>query len=191
MSPFQVYREYVALTRHFKLDSYDYFLYNGKIRLSEQSFESRNDSYSFVKVAKHSDPKGLILANLVDGSTDYIGTIASEKGHDIYLSWLKRKEALAYTFKNDLGKLQQESFLDNLRIDNGRQPHLLRLFNRGKICIETFIIIDALTGCFDHWNASMNDPIIWPDVYKKCSKYSGFVKFDRERMFNILRDRYA
>jgi hypothetical protein len=191
VSPFEVYSEYIALQQHFRVDKYDYFRYKGRIRTSEDAFEARNDRYSFVKLSRHSDPTGLILSNIVDGSSDYIGTIASETGNKVYLSWLKRREALAYTFKSELGKLQQESFLINLRVDNGKQPHLLRLYNRKQVSIETFVIIDALTGCFDHWNTSINDPIIWPDTYKKCSKYSGFLKFDRDKMFTILRDRFT
>lgn len=191
MTPFQVYSEYLALQQHFTLDRYDYFRYNAKTRASESSFNKRNDRYSFIKIARHPDPKGLLLANLVDNPQAYVGDIAGEKGNDIYLDWLRRKEALAYTFKSDLSRLNQESFLINLRVDNGKHPLLLRKFLSRQVTIESMVIIDAITGCFAKWNSNIDDPVVWPDVYKKCSKYSGFLQFDADKMFCIVTDRYC
>lgn len=191
MDPFQVYCEYLALQQHFTLDKYDYFKYNAKTRANEASFNKRNDRYAFVKLSRHSDPKGLILANLVEDPQTYVATFNTPAGHNCYLDWLRRKEALYYTFKSDLSRLNQESFLFNLRVTNGKHPLLLRKFLGKQVCIESLIVLDSLTSCFDNWNKTLNDPVIWPDVFKKCSKYSGFVTFDTERMRNILLDRYA
>ena len=41
MTPFECYRDYVALKSHFSRENYDYFKYNKKSRLSVESFEKR------------------------------------------------------------------------------------------------------------------------------------------------------
>ena len=41
MTAFESYKMYVALKLHFTTDSYDYFKFNGKTRVSETNFEKR------------------------------------------------------------------------------------------------------------------------------------------------------
>ena len=40
---FAAYQTYVAVRNHFKQDSYDFFRYNGKTRVGQESFLKRND----------------------------------------------------------------------------------------------------------------------------------------------------
>jgi len=65
MSAFECYKEYVALKNHFTQKSYDYVKYNGKTSVKADSFNSRKDKIFFEKLAKHKDPKGFLIANLV------------------------------------------------------------------------------------------------------------------------------
>lgn len=185
MTPFEVYCKYLALQQHFKVDSYDYFRYKGKIRAKEETFDKRNDRYSFFKLAKHSDPESVILANLVDGASDYIGTIVSSKGNDVYLAWLKRRERFSYQFKAELRKIEG-SLVDSLKVKNGQHPALLKMVSRKSISLETMIVLDDLSGCFDLWNTTIDDPVIWPDIYRKCKKYAGFLQYDRKKMKELL-----
>ena len=53
MSPFEAYKLYTAIKNHFTTESYDYFKYNGKVRASEHTFETRKDKYMFYKLSKH------------------------------------------------------------------------------------------------------------------------------------------
>lgn len=186
MTPFEVYCKYLALQQHFKIDSYDYFRYKGRIRAKEETFDKRNDRYSFFKLSKHSDPEAVILANLVDGTSDYIGTIVSPKGNEIYLAWLKRRESFTYSFKTELRKIPG-SFVGSLKVVGGQHPTLLKLYSRKSISIETLITLNGLTGCFDLWNTSIDDPVMWPDIAKKCAKYAPFFEYDHEKMLQILR----
>ena len=41
MTAFESYKMYVALKLHFTTDSYDYFKFNGKTRVSETNFEEK------------------------------------------------------------------------------------------------------------------------------------------------------
>ena len=108
MEAFDAYLMYLALKRHFTLGSgYDYFKYNGKTNASKSSFETRRDRYSFHKLSKKNQPRDFLVANFVRHGTNlWIGDLVSEpKYEDTYKAWLKRKESMSYTFKNDLEKL--------------------------------------------------------------------------------------
>jgi hypothetical protein len=63
---FSAYVKYLAFKRHFTTDSYDYFKYNGKVRASIDSFQSRNDSFFFLKLARKDDYENIILANMIE-----------------------------------------------------------------------------------------------------------------------------
>jgi len=43
MTAFESYRVYSALKLHFTTDSYDYFKYNGKTKVTPENFEKRKD----------------------------------------------------------------------------------------------------------------------------------------------------
>ena len=47
MTPFEAYKTYSALKLHFTTD-YNYFQYNGSVRLKQESFEKRNDKVFFA-----------------------------------------------------------------------------------------------------------------------------------------------
>jgi hypothetical protein len=187
MNSFEAYCTYLALQQHFKVDSYDYFKYNKKVRAKISTFETRNDRYFFTKLAKHSDPESFVLANLVDGKSDYIADIVTDQGKEIYLSWLKRRESISYLFKSQLNVIEG-SFVDSLRIQDGQHPKLLKLYSRGAICIETLIILDRMTGCFERWNTQIEEQFIWPSIHRKCSKYAAFCSYDMKKMKAILLD---
>jgi len=45
MEPFDAYKKFQALKLHFTSDSYDYFKYNGSVKVNKISFETKNDKY--------------------------------------------------------------------------------------------------------------------------------------------------
>lgn len=44
---YATYKEYLAIKQHFSNDKYDYFLYNGQVKTSEQTFLKRKDKILF------------------------------------------------------------------------------------------------------------------------------------------------
>ena len=97
MSAFECYKEYVALKNHFRSDSYDYFKYNGKSKINSSSFEGRNDKLFFMKLAKHPDPRNLILSNLLVNDKIWVKDIAyNEDAKRIYNEWQKRQIGRAH-----------------------------------------------------------------------------------------------
>ena len=52
MNSFEVYSTYVALKTHFSRKTYDYFKYNGTVKVSIEKYNKRPDKYFFEKIAK-------------------------------------------------------------------------------------------------------------------------------------------
>ena len=188
MEAFDAYIMYLGLKRHFTFKSgYDYIKYNGKVNASKTSFETRRDKYSFHKLSKKPEPKDFLVANFVEhGPNIWIGELVAEsKYEDTYKNWLKRKEALSYTFKNEVEQLNSD-FDSNFKVIDGQYPKLLELYMRKKISLETIIILNGLLNFMPKWNKEIEDQVIWPEIYNICLKYSPFMEYDKTKMLNLI-----
>lgn len=191
MSAFECYKEYVALKNHFTNPKYDYFKYNGKSRTSFDSFESRKDKLFFQKVAKHSDPKNLILSNLLHDNKSWIKEIAySDTATKIYQDWVKRQQSLMYSFKEELSMLK-EDFDSNFKAEDHSHPYVIKLFLRNEMSLETLVILVDLVKCSAYWSKKFAyDPTI-EEVLNKIMKYRPFLNYDREKVKNIVVDKFG
>ena len=127
MSAFECYKEYVALKNHFTKLSYNYHKYNGKSKLSFESFDTRKDKLYFMKVAKHSNPRNYILSNLVENPKIWIKEIAfSLSAEEVYTNWSKRQQSLMYLFKEELSKLKDD-FDSNIKSEDQTHPYVIKL----------------------------------------------------------------
>lgn len=190
MEPFDAYKKYLALKHHFTSDSYDYFKYNGKMNVKSTSFDVRKDKYMFYKLSKKKDVEGYLIANMLNDGKTWIGDLLSSESEEIYINWLKRQESLSYVFENDISKLDDDMNV-NFKSVNGEYPLALLLYLRKEICLETLIIIDKAIGIFKHWNKSIQDTVMWPDIYRKCLKYQSFLKLDKKTYVNLLKSRFS
>lgn len=191
MNGFDVYREYLALKNHFTKESYDYFKYGGKVSARASTFETRRDRYYFEKLAKHRDPRSYILANVIERPNAWVGELVGDQGAEVtYTQWLKRTQSLTYTFKNELGALDDD-FDANFRVEDGGHPYLMKLYLRKKICIETLIILALLTKCFNQWNKAMEYDPVWKEVGMRMIKYQPFINIDLDRMKKIVMEKFG
>lgn len=186
LSPYQCYCTYVALKNHFTSD-YDFFRYNAQTRsLSPKTFVARRDRDQFEKLARHSDPFHLMLANLSHNSFFWVGDFMSREGKQLYENWNKRTQALSYYFSEDLAYLAPD-FNANFVVQKGEHPHLIKLYLANKIAVETLIILVDLAGCYTTWNKKMNaDDVIWQEVSRKIVKYRPFMTKERDNFKKIL-----
>lgn len=188
MSALECYKEYLALKNHFNQSSYDYFKYNGKIKVNQSSFDSRKDKLFFQKLAKHPDVHNFLVANLAADSKVWIRDIAySESAEKIYKDWSKRQQSLSYTFRQELSKLDS-NFDDNLIIKNNEHPILLKKYLGKEISLETICILLEMTGAKKHWDSKMQYDLIWDNTRIKIEKYTPFIKYDKEKIKTILFD---
>jgi len=191
MDPFEAYCKYIALKNHFTQKNYDYFKYNGKISAKRESFETRRDKYFFYKLAKRKDVEKYLLANMVDGGKNFwIGEMREHIPDTIYAKWRRRNESLTYTFKEDLNRLD-EDFDSNFKVEKYGHPHLLRLYLRDEICIETMIILDMLVNYTNVWNKKLNEDLIWGEIYHIMNKYRPFLSINTDKFKQITIDMFT
>ena len=192
MTGYEAYKLYVALKNHFNSDTYDFFRYGGKTRANAKSFDARHDKYFFSKLAKHKDAQRYILANIIEDNPNvWVGDLANEQNsEDNYKQWLKRQESLTYIFTNDLDKLDPD-YNSNLIVEGSNHPLLLKLLIQRKISIETVIILNDMCGFFRLWNRKIEEDVIWPMMYKKCKKYRPFLHFDKDKLKQIVVDKFS
>lgn len=184
------YKTYVAIKNHFTSPYYNYFQYNGRVKVGKATFDRRNDKHFFVKLSKKKDIKGFLVSNFVDNQSNWIGDVINDRNSDkIYLNWLSRQQSLQYIFENDLDKLNPD-FDQNILVSENEHPRLLILALQKQISIETVIILNSLCKFFKYWSTSINDTVIWPSFKFKCNKYKPFIVFDSDKYKKIVVDKF-
>ena len=192
--PFESYKLYNALKLHFESDSYDALKYNFKTSVKAQSFFKRKDKYFFAKLAKtyERDLKEFYIANFKN-DVKYVGDMLNEGGERYYRDHKKVMESLSYQFENDINKLydMDVEFDSLLMAEENNHPLIIRLWMQGDILLETVVILDVITGFIERENKKITDTIIWPDIYRKITKYKPFVKFNKDKCINLLKNTFT
>lgn len=179
MTPYEVYVDYLALKRHFTTDDYDYHRYNGRVRTSVAAFERRRDKWHFVRLARHRDPHGFLLANSVRrGRPPWVGDLSADESAEAeFVGWRKRVESLTYVLRTELAGLDA----DCMTPIDGRMPPIVVDYIGGRVSLETLTILAALTNATPTWRRRVKDVVVWPDVVRRVEKYRPFLEFDRDR----------
>lgn len=192
--PFESYKLYNALKLHFETDGYDAIKYHFKTSVKPTSFFKRKDKFFFAKLAKtyENELKDFYIANFKN-DVKYVGDMLNEGGERYYRDHKKVMESLSYQFENDINKLRDMNveFDSLLEAEENNHPLIVRLWMQDEILLETVVILDALTGFVERENKKITDTIIWPDIYRKIMKYKPFVKFDRNKCLNLLKETFT
>lgn len=189
---FSAFALYNAIKLHFTSDSYDFFRYNGKSNVSKTSFSSNKNKYSFYKLSRKynlDDLKYFYIANMLEKSDQWIGNIIGPEGDEVYLKWKKISESLSYSFEQDIIYILEKYGDDAFKVKNGEHPKLLVEVQQGKVNKETLIILNELMNFFPIWDKKIQDDIIWPDLRRKYLKYAPFIKYDKNKFKNILKEK--
>ena len=191
MKALDVYQTYLAVKQHFSDSSYDYFKYNGKIRVNASNFHTRKDRFFYEKLARKFDGKpedlrNYFACNLRENPKVWIRELVGVQAEEIYTKWKGYQESLTYNLIQDVTKVEEahpEGDLASLFLcEDGQHPFLLDLYTNSTITIETLIGFDILMGCFVEWNKEIDDTIIWPDIYLACQRYRPFLTFEPEAL---------
>ena len=191
MYSFDAYKLYLALKNHFTQDSYDFIKYEGKTTVKPETFEANKQKVFYQKLAKHEDLQNFLIANFVENPKIFVTQLAyADKPQKIYKEWIKRKQSISYTFKQDLEKLEQK-FDDNFISKEGEHPPLLKKFLGKEISLETFCIILELAGAEKHWIKKLKYDLVWENTKRKVKKYLPFIEYDKDKFKQILIDFYS
>jgi hypothetical protein len=192
MTPFDAYKQYLALKNHFSKDKYDYHKYAGKSRASVESFNKRKDKYWFEKLSRQKSDeeiKNFYIANFVeadDPNSLWIGNVI-RAGDIYYKEWTKRQQSLQYLFTQESQTFFSEYNLDQAFDCSKGHPPVLKKFLSGKISPETLVIYDRIFLIRNNFDKKLLDPI-WESVSLKIKKYTPFLNIDVFRYKKILKD---
>jgi len=190
MEPYDVYKYYMAMKLHFESDSYEAPKYNYKTSAKPQAFFKRRDKYHFAKLGrKFDEPEELInffTAQFTASDKSWVGDMLQDE--EKYVEWQRRQQSLSYNFEQDLNKLAEEAdaFDDLLKIQEGNYPLVIEKFLQDEISIETVVILDQLTGFMRRADRAITETIVWPDLSKRIRKYGLLLRFDKNRMRQII-----
>lgn len=186
----KAYQTFHAMRLHFT-SSYDYIKYNGKMKLSKESFMSHKMRYSFATLERKykQNFEEFAIANFVDCPYNEPGKVwpphlLQQSNHEVYIDWKKRQNSLRQRFTNDLVVIDEMLTARFIKLPNMLKQYpneLWNLFDNNRICIETMCTIRLFTDpvkfdtSMDLW---VNDPL-WIHKYKALlSNYAPFVKLD-------------
>ena len=193
---FNAYKTYVALKNHFTSDSYDYFKYNGKVRVKAESFLKRKDKFFFEKIENKykEDLVDFFVSNLVTDQSSWVGTMVGDKAEQIFSEWKKKKQSLKYSFKEDMVTIRDYMDKNDISFDNifacedEQHPIILKLLISEEITIESFIILDRALNFIRYIDKFLLDDYIWIEYNKKVRNYSPFISIDKKECHMVLKN---
>ena len=183
MQPIDAYLMYCAMKAHFDKSDYDFVKYNGKSKVSRDSFYKRNDRIFFVKLTKKyknkQDIQDYLLANFLIHPKGWVGKF----DEDNYVNWKKKIQSLSYTFKSEI-----EPILDSklIAVSENTHPKLLKEYLGKRISAETMVILDKIMDYSSKWDVQMKDDMIWPDTKIMLNNYKKLLTFDEKSCKMIL-----
>jgi len=177
-----------AIKLHFTTDSYDYIKYHGKTNVTKNNFSTRKDKYSFYKLSRRfslDELKNFYVSNFLAQDVNWVGDIMGPEGEENYKKWQKVTQSLSYVFKNDIEYLTE---IDGVfKSSGGEYPKFLVEVMRGKVSLETLVIMDDLSNFIPKWNKTITDDIVWPNIRRKCIKYKPFIQYDKKNFESIIK----
>lgn len=197
MSGFDCYQTYLAVSNHFRNKSYDYFKYNGKVAVKPNSYEARKDKYFFEKASrkfKREDFIKYLVANTIGGNS-WIGELLTPSHEIAFKKWKKRIESLTYNFREEISQIhdKEENFNQLFVMEDGKHPYAFRLYQRGKVSLETLVILDDLVHFTKHWS-KQNDMIL-NELVELIAKYRPFLyhftNADNNKLKQIVLETYS
>ena len=184
MQPIDAYLMYCAMKAHFDKSDYDFVKYNGKSKVSRDSFYKRNDRVFFVKLTRKykskQDIQDYLLANFLVHPKGWVGKF----DEDNYIQWQKKIQSLSYTFKSEI-----ESILDSklIAVSENTHPKLLKEYLGKRVSLESMVILNSILQFHKVWNVKLAEDYVWKDVYKLMKNYTSFLKFDTKSFKLILK----
>jgi len=191
IEPFESYRLYQSIKLHFESDSYDAVKYNFKTSANPQSFFKRRDKYFFAKLGKQQKTtQGLIdyyVANFIN-DVKWVGDMINEDGETNYNEYKRIHESLSYHFGNDINTLEGKelTFDEMLSTDGSQHPPVIKAYLQEEIKLETVVILNKITGFMNRANKQIRETLVFPDLYRKVTKYQCFVNPDTDKVKKII-----
>ena len=188
MKVYDVANLYQSLKLHFTKPKHDHIA--KPLRLNRVAVGKRKDLPFLQKLARHNDPHGLILANILHNPNTWPLDLIQPDAERVYLEHQRRLQSLTYTFTSELGKLRTP-FDDNIKVSDGTLPPLFQEYIRGSISLETLTILCDLCQCYRYWDKRLKNDPLWEAHSLRIIKYRPFLPYDKEKFRGLLVDAFA
>ncbi|NBV27446.1 hypothetical protein EBS02_00250 [bacterium] len=191
MEAIDAYRTYLAIKNHFTLDTYDYFKYNKKTKVTLDSFLKRKDKIFFAKLGNRKDKylEDFLVANFLYQTNIWVGELLSDECEERYKNWKRKQESISYHFKSEMefvSELDTDEFNKLFQTINGNHPRIIQKYLHKEISIETLCILDSILKFISKSDKLLSDPI-YTDISKLCKKYQPFLKVDIAKQRQTLK----
>ena len=186
MEPIDVYLMYCAMKAHFGKSDYDFVKFDGKSKVSRNSFWKRKDRSFFVKLSRKyktsNEIKDYLVSNFVKENKGWVGNFTDEN----YTQW--KNMNMIEMFEKDITPLLQDfdkgKFI--FAVPESSHPKLLKEYLGKRVSLETMIILDELMGYAPKWNVHLKDDFMWEEINLLMNNYKKFLTIDKEKCRIIL-----
>jgi hypothetical protein len=179
MNGYDLYCTYQAIKLHFTSESYNFFHYDGKTRVSIDAFQKRRDKFLFHRLArKYRDDEMVpfLVANFVHSDDNWTKSLLEDEAEETYKDWKRTTDSMSKIYVEDLQKIAtKETFNDLFKVEDGQFPKLLVTFLQKDVTIETMVILNNIFDFIRIWDKKISDDIIYPKVSRKIRKYGAFL----------------
>ena len=192
MNGYDLYGLYQAIKLHFTSESYNFFHYDGKTRISVDAFQKRRDKFLFHRLArKYRDDEMVpfLVANFVHSDDNWTRSLLEEEAEQTYREWKRTTDSMTKVYVEDLQKIAtKETFNDLFKIDNGQFPKLLTYFMQNDVTLETMVILNNIFDFIKIWDKKISDDIIYPKVSRKIRKYGSFLNVNVDKYKSLTKE---
>ena len=183
MRGYDLYCMYQAIKLHFSSESYNFFHYDGKTRVSVEAFEKRRDKYLFHRLArKYNDGEmvSFLVSNFVHSDDNWTKSLLEDDAESTFREWKRITDSMSKVYLEDLQRVcpEPKEFNDLFKVEDGQFPKLLVSFMQKEVTLETMVILNNIFDFIRIWDKKISDDIIYPKLSRKIRKYGSFLTVD-------------
>ena len=183
MNGYNLHCMYQAIKLHFSTENYNFFHYDGKTRVSIESFEKRKDKYLFHRLArKYRDEEmvSFLVANFVHSDSNWTKSLLEEEAESTFRDWKRTTDSMSKVYTEDLQRVcpDPKEFNDLFKVEDGQFPKLLIALMQKEVTLETMVILNNIFDFVKIWDKKISDDIVYPKVSRKIRKYGAFLNVD-------------
>ena len=192
MNGYDLYCTYQAIKLHFTSESYNFFHYDGKTRVSIDAFQKRRDKFLFHRLArKYRDDEMVpfLVANFVHSDDNWTKSLLEDEAEETYRDWKRTTDSMSKIYVEDLQKIAtKETFNDLFKVEDGQFPKLLVAFLQKDVTIETMVILNNIFDFIRIWDKKISDDFIYPKVSRKIRKYGAFLNVNVDKYKTLTKE---
>ena len=185
MRGYDLYCLYQAIKLHFNSESYNFFHYDGKTRVSMEAFEKRRDKYLFHRLARkyrEEEMVSFLVSNFIHSDDNWTKSLHEEEAESTYKEWKRVTDSMSRVYVEDLQRIAtKDNFNELFKVEDGQFPKLLIALMQKEITIETMVILNNVFDFIRIWDKKISDDIVYPKISRKIRKYGSFLVVDVDK----------